>query len=227
MKHPILSVWTTTRPLTWSWETGVPVSKFDVRSLVAQLPHNNTDEKIVWPLSQLANACKIAQTRYGYIQTEEHMIVCRFSIHNREIWNVALMPIPWTCYGADKLTTDLALWWLGMLAMSDSRHRTIVREEEMVRINAWEETKLPDGSLLRRHQYSNIQRLVDPPSPRDNGGDLVVAPDANFWSALNPSFVAAYQTLGSHIEPGNTHESEFYDSGENYPSSWVNEAQGN
>ena len=31
------------------------------------------------PLAELGYACRVANTRYGYIQTEEELVVCRFS----------------------------------------------------------------------------------------------------------------------------------------------------
>lgn len=62
----------------------------------------------LWPVRQLANICRESRTRYGYIQTEEEMVVCCFS-EITEDWKAAVMAIPWSRYGPDTLTTDLAL----------------------------------------------------------------------------------------------------------------------
>lgn len=35
--------------------------------------------ELLWPLRQLANLCDKTGTRYGYLQTEEEMMVCCFS----------------------------------------------------------------------------------------------------------------------------------------------------
>ncbi|KAI8633148.1 hypothetical protein F5Y19DRAFT_471407 [Xylariaceae sp. FL1651] len=114
---------------------------------------------------QLANICKYAQTRYGYIQTDEDLVVCCFS-KNAENWKVAIMPIPWSRNGVDVLTTDLALWWLCMLAMSVHHNRAIVEEGEMIKINEWDVIYLDEErGWVRRHQYSNIEEPTSPPPP--------------------------------------------------------------
>lgn len=79
------------------------------------------------------------------------------------------MPIPWSRHGENELTTDLALWWISMLAMSVPQHRAIVGEEQMVRINAWEYYPLDDDDeergWVRRHRYSKFEEPADPPAP--------------------------------------------------------------
>ncbi|KAK3943686.1 hypothetical protein QBC46DRAFT_361700 [Diplogelasinospora grovesii] len=101
-----------------------------------------------WPLRQLANLCDIAKTRYGRNAPNS-------------TWKVALMPIPCS-------RTDLALWWLSMLAMSAPQHRTIVGGgEEIISINEWEVRYLDDDERgwVRRHRYSNFEEPADPPPP--------------------------------------------------------------
>lgn len=141
---------------------GRPSSKFQGRKLASR-PENANIENVL-PLRQLANLCMIAKTRYGYIQTEEDLLVCRFSKYQKDLWKVALMPIPWSRHGENQLTTELALWWLSMLAMSATQHHTIVEEKEMTRINDWELSKRDDGrGWVRRHKYSNFEEPADPP----------------------------------------------------------------
>lgn len=48
---------------------------------------------------------------------------------------MAIMPIAWTQMGDEKLTTDLALWWLGMLALSGSDKCVVTKKEGMTRIH--------------------------------------------------------------------------------------------
>ncbi|KAF2969475.1 hypothetical protein GQX73_g4135 [Xylaria multiplex] len=141
-------------------------SKFRGRKL-ACTPENASKENL-WPLRQLANICDVANTRYGYIQTDEDLVACYFNKETEaeDSWEVALMPIPWSRYGEDQLTTDLALWWLSMLAMSAPHHRVIVRGEEIIRINEWEICYLDEErGWVRRHRYSNFEEPVDPPPP--------------------------------------------------------------
>ncbi|KAJ4208657.1 hypothetical protein NW767_001765 [Fusarium falciforme] len=92
-------------------------SKWSGRAVASQL-ENGVKVEHIWPLRQLANACQLAGTPYGYIQTDEEQVVCRFDLNTAEL-KVAIMPIPWSQYDSTVLTTDLALWWLCMLAMAN------------------------------------------------------------------------------------------------------------
>ncbi|KAI5864217.1 hypothetical protein GGS23DRAFT_563385 [Durotheca rogersii] len=106
------------------------------------------------------------------------------------------MPIPWSRNGVDVLTTDLALWWLCMLAMSAHHHRAIVGEEEMVKINDWDVVYLDEErGWVRRHQYSNVEEPVSPPPPPEyrtpSPGNAAAfaagaGPHANNWLNINP-----------------------------------------
>ncbi|KAH0555810.1 hypothetical protein GP486_006246 [Trichoglossum hirsutum] len=144
---------------------GRPSTKWSGRKLANQLPAPGVEVR--WPIRQLANLCETAETRYGYIQTDEEMVVCCFSKSSSGGWKAAIMPIPWTKYGDEVLTTDLALWWLCMLAMSDPAHRAIIAEDEMAGIGHW------DGPIyweeeqiwIRRHRYSKVEVPTAPPSP--------------------------------------------------------------
>ncbi|KAI0116471.1 hypothetical protein GGR51DRAFT_574775 [Nemania sp. FL0031] len=145
---------------------GRPSSRFQGRTLASQPPYAN--KETLWPLRQLAQACMIANTRYGYILTEEDLVACCFSRNKLEPkkWRAALMLIPWSRHGENQLTTDLALWWLSMLAMSAPHNRAIVDEDEMVRINKWDVCFLDEErGWVRRHGYSNLEEPVEPPSP--------------------------------------------------------------
>ncbi|KAF5127136.1 hypothetical protein E5D57_008064 [Metarhizium anisopliae] len=140
-------------------------SKWSGRELAYHL--DNTTHELLWPVRQLANLCQFGQTRYGYIQTDQELVVCCFSqeAEGAEKWKAAIMPIPWTRNGVDVLTTDLALWWLCMLAMSARHHRAIVPEREMVKINAWDTVYIDaEHGWVRRHRYSGVDLPTNPPS---------------------------------------------------------------
>ena len=144
---------------------GRPSSKFNGRRL-ANYPEHVPKEGF-WPLRQLANLCNNSGTRYGYIMTEEAFLACRFSRTAMEPgWQVAVKPIPWTQHGENQLTTDLALWWLCMLAMSSPQNRALVGEYEMVGIDEWETRYLSDEQRwVRCHQYSRFEEPTTPPTP--------------------------------------------------------------
>ncbi|EGX87965.1 hypothetical protein CCM_09101 [Cordyceps militaris CM01] len=145
---------------------GLPSIKFSAR----QLLEDPTIEEDSWPLRQLANLCKKAGTRYGYIVTERDLVVCCFHIPafctepGRLV--VSLKPIPWSLYGETQLTTDLALWWLCMLAMSDRQRSDIVTEAEMVSIAHWECP--PVNSPSKCHSYSGVQLESEPTMKLDH-----------------------------------------------------------
>ncbi len=140
---------------------GKPGSKWSGRRLL-----DADTVELLWPVRQLANICRAAETRYGYIQTNEELVVCCFSERDQVMWNAAIMPIPWSRHGVEVLTSDLALWWLCMLAMSDPCHRAIVAEGDMVKINAWDIIYHDDErGWVQRHRYSNFEEPTVPPSP--------------------------------------------------------------
>lgn len=129
---------------------------------------NPNKREFSWPVRQLANLCRIAKTRYRYIQTNEELVACCFTKSlggGDNDWQAAIKPIPWSKHGEDVLTTDLALWWLCMLAMSP-QSRAVVDKSEMIDINAWEVVEYPDErGWVRRHHYSNVEQPTEPPPP--------------------------------------------------------------
>ncbi|KAL7929523.1 hypothetical protein V8C35DRAFT_315468 [Trichoderma chlorosporum] len=155
---------------------GRPSSKFPARQ-VADKPEFANHE-VLWPLRQLANMCETAGTRYGYIMTEEDFVACCFHKAEAEpagparrkdgslAMKVALMPVPWEQHGEEQLTTDLALWWMSMLALSDSRHRALVLKADMVGIGEWEPAFLDEErGWVRRHRYSKFEERTGQPPP--------------------------------------------------------------
>ncbi len=142
-------------------------SRWDDAVLAAQ-PDTTTMELLL-PIRQLANICREAETRYGYVQTDKELVVCCFSRDHNDQWKAAIMPIPWTRGGPNNLTSDLALWWLCMLAMSDSCGRAIVAEDDMDKIDGWDIFYDNERGWGRRHCYSNFEKPTDPPSPANHG----------------------------------------------------------
>lgn len=96
-----------------------PSSKWTGQKLKERIKNNkDLTATLQWPIRQLAHACKLANARYGYIQTEEDLTVCKFSPTNEQ-WIAEIEAIPWTNSGPNVLTTDLGLWWLCTLALED------------------------------------------------------------------------------------------------------------
>lgn len=178
---------------------GRPSSKFQGRRLVDR--PEATGKESFWPLRQLANLCDMAKTRYGYIVTDQDLVACCF--HKTEArtgqaagstaaadWKVALMPVPWTRHGEAQLTTDLALWWLCMLALSAPQHRALVAGADVVGIGEWEVRYVDDErGWVRRHRYYHVEQPADPPPP----------PVYQTPSPGNPAAFAA--AVGIHMDP--------------------------
>lgn len=149
---------------------GRPSSNFPGRCLVNR--PTAVGKEGLWPVRQLANVCHAAQTRYGYIVTDQDLVVCCFyhpedGMSQANQLKVAMMAVPWTVHGEAQLTTDLALWWLCMLALSSTQHRAPASEADMVGIGEWEVRYVNDErGWVRRHRYSNVEQPVDlPPQP--------------------------------------------------------------
>lgn len=153
------------------------------------------------PLRQLANLCALAKTRYGYILTDQDLVACCFykrragagqaaELSEAKGWKVAMMPVPWTRYGETQLTTDIALWWLSMLALSAPENRALVAEADVVGIGEWERRYLDEErGWVRRHRYSNVEEPTDPPSPPA-------------YRTPSPGNRAAFEAaVGFHIDP--------------------------
>ena len=93
------------------------------------------------PVRQLLSYCDHAETRYGYLLSQEELVVFRFSQTPRKTYkspnppslrkrgpsqakegsanmirHVELKSIPWHLSNKDGLTINLALWWLHMMA---------------------------------------------------------------------------------------------------------------
>ncbi|CAK7222619.1 hypothetical protein SEUCBS140593_004960 [Sporothrix eucalyptigena] len=85
-------------------------------------------------------------------------------------WSVAFMPVPWNTELSlsarhDVLTTELALWWLCMLSLSDG-HVDLVKTHEIVPIDAWDKVWLgEERGWVRRHRYSGAEVPMTPPPP--------------------------------------------------------------
>lgn len=187
-----------------------PSVKWSGMKLAYQL--HNTSGSALWPLRQLANLCRATQTRYGYIQTDKEMVVCCFrkdgSEHD-ERWKATIMPVPWSRHGPDTLTTDLALWWLCMLAMSAPHNRALVGEGDVVRINAWEVLHADEErGWVRRHRYSKVEEpdpspppIYNTPSPTNVAAlEAAVGLHANEWFNLEaPANVPLPDLFGQDI----------------------------
>ncbi|KAI0554220.1 hypothetical protein F4679DRAFT_350588 [Xylaria curta] len=146
---------------------GRPSSKF-AASKTALAP-NEARSMDILALRELALACKRAQTRYGYLVTDEALVACRFSKEtSQDQFDVEMQPAVWSKWGTKHLTTDLALWWLCMLALSKDQGVTITRKTDMADISTWR-TIYDDRGQVQRHVYSGYERVVNDFDPNVGG----------------------------------------------------------
>lgn len=111
------------------------------------------------PLEQMATYCRIGETRYGYIVTQDELVVLRARRISKTDPRSTLQSaafeykaIPWSEYGPGKLTVNLAIWALGCMGMNTA-HRAMEKPnhaplEMMARLTWWEPMNR-DGTRLR------------------------------------------------------------------------------
>jgi len=157
-----------------------PSSRWSVVRLQASGAEGRKDLQV--PVQQLAAECRRAGTRFGYIQTDEALTAVCFTWANGESEGVAAVrSIPWTKYGLNMLTTDLALWWLFNLAWSSDSDDPVARGEDIQEVA---DEKLDDqdeehAAHLKNH--SNAAELpglsIMSPKYQMAGPDNQLAPD--------------------------------------------------
>lgn len=124
---------------------GKPISK----------THKVTIERTL-PLKQLASYCRFAETRYGFILTQEELVAFRVrrlnskllantDDHKKAHAGIEYKSVPWDASGTDKLTVNLAIWVLGCMGMNE-HHRVMETSDQkplrsMVRLSKWTHDK--------------------------------------------------------------------------------------
>ncbi|OTB03975.1 hypothetical protein M426DRAFT_12058 [Hypoxylon sp. CI-4A] len=136
---------------------GKPSSRFSMKDAIHRdgTIHAKQTKHLFVP-RQLANLCVKAGTLYGYIQTDKELVACHFTEAGGE-YGVYVMRVPWSDHGSERLTTDLALWWLCMKALSVSfggrveGHTAATVPEVLSRVNEegedWDEEPNDDTSV--------------------------------------------------------------------------------
>lgn len=155
--------------------------KFSGTAVVADLAANKDPlTRFDWTLRQLGNLCASLNTRYGYIQTDQELVVCCFSklvvpgpngsaVGEQHVTQIK--PIKWTVHGEQNLTTDLALWWLCMLAMAEDP--TMVSNDQLVKINHWHDNGLSRTHHYSKAEYSHIVNQIDNNTIINNGNNFL------------------------------------------------------
>ncbi|EFY85042.1 hypothetical protein MAC_08925 [Metarhizium acridum CQMa 102] len=87
--------------------------------------------------------------------TDQALVACRYTTFEED---------PDFPFAPAQLTTDLALWWLCMLAVSAHSRSSV--EHEIVPISKWDVEYYDDErGWVRRHKYSGYKEPTEAPSP--------------------------------------------------------------
>lgn len=113
----------------------------------------------IWPWRQIATYCVGTNTRYGCLVTPEELVVVRLYrkiSSNKAKYNVQYNSIPWDNEGKGKLTVNLGLWAMAMMALNTG-HRPIFQRADTLPINTWWKDRSRDGSTIYEHHLTGIK----------------------------------------------------------------------
>lgn len=128
------------------------------------------------PFRQVATYCLVGKTRYGYIMSDRELLAVRVYCDKDQAgidhWGMEISrPIPWDASPLS-LTVNLAIWWLGVMAMNESE-RPIKARSKTLRINGWYANTGRDGKvqsythILSKNTLATDKKPVrDPVYPR-------------------------------------------------------------
>ncbi|KAH8774679.1 hypothetical protein F5883DRAFT_355517, partial [Diaporthe sp. PMI_573] len=134
------------------------------------------------PLEQIATYCRVGETRYGYVVTQDELVVLRARRIRKTGPNSTpqsaafeYKAIPWAEHGQGNLTVNLAIWGLGSMEMNPL-HRAMEKPNHdpldmMARLTWWE----PLDSQGKKFRNVISRRELDASTLRKiSGGRFVV-----------------------------------------------------
>lgn len=136
----------------------------------------------IWPFRQLATYLVTSNTRYGCLLTPDELVVVRlYSIppQNGVKHNLQWASIPWESAGRDRLTVNIGLWAMAMMALNDD-HRAIVDQTEVLPLNVWWKEKDDKGDIIYVHHLTGVtvSRLPARAIARDRPAAVAVVREA-------------------------------------------------
>lgn len=143
------------------------------------------------PLEQIATYCRVGETRYGYVVTQNELVVLRARRISKTDPNSSqksaafeYKAIPWSEYGPGKLTVNLAIWALGCMGMN-TEHRAMEKPnhdplEMMARLTWWEPVNR-EGTVLR-NVISRRELKLDDLKKVSGGRYVIKQEDGNSYT---------------------------------------------
>lgn len=113
------------------------------------------------PLHQLAIYSHYGRTRYGFVLTNEEVVVVRNFSENGLDFGIECQTIPWSASGENTLTVCLAVWALVMMALNDD-HRAVRSRNDTLPLNFWLRGQDADGRVFYKHHLSLRETPVLP-----------------------------------------------------------------
>lgn len=121
--------------------------------------HQSWKDNWIWPWRQILSYCVANNTRYGCLVTPEEFVALRIYRNGTDgetPYNIQFQSVPWDNQGQGKLTVNLCLWAMGMLALNEG-HRPIVQKDDLLPINIWWKDRDPDGNTEYEHHLTGLR----------------------------------------------------------------------
>lgn len=130
------------------------------KSSKSEMKGRGANQNWIWPWRQLASYCAGTNTRYGCLVTPDELVAVRLYENNGSYlskkFNIEYKAIPWDNEGKGKLTVNLGLWAMAMMALNTG-HRPIFRQADTLPINIWWKDRSRDGSTVYEHHLTGIK----------------------------------------------------------------------
>lgn len=116
------------------------------------------DDDWMWPWRQIATYCQSIESRYGFILVPEGLIATLMYEDQDDSGlplRIKYKLVPWGANGENKMTVNLSLFFLAMMAMHDG-HRPIVTEDKVLPLNIWWKNEDEEGMTYEHHLSGRV-----------------------------------------------------------------------
>lgn len=116
------------------------------------------DDNWMWPWRQIATYCQSIESRYGFILVPEGLIATLTYRDKSDLavpLRIKYKVVPWGAHGENKMTVNLSLFFLAMMAMHDG-HRPILTEDKVLPLNIWWKNEDKEGITYEHHLSGRV-----------------------------------------------------------------------
>ncbi|RSL58359.1 hypothetical protein CEP53_006160 [Fusarium sp. AF-6] len=153
--------------IDWVWGVFYAKDKTNLVVSCSRLSNTFTSKDLqqkgpdaIYTLRQLATYAALGQTRYGFILTDQEVVVVCFhkSCRDVEQYMVKWEAIPWKTTDRDTLTAPLAVFSLVLMSLDD-KQRHIVLDSKFLRLGGWTPGIPSPGMFFLSHHF--LMRYLD------------------------------------------------------------------